>query len=99
MRNPSPIRNGDFAIDDDWATGGGQRAERIAKYLGPIDAIAAQQIQRAATRDDRDKSMPIVLNFMKPTVAVRRLPARSDNLKAHIGRQCRGGNVRFGIGN
>jgi hypothetical protein len=99
MRHAALVWNRDLAIHDDRMTGCRQGTEGIAKQPRPINAVAAQELQRPAPGDDRDEAMPIVLDRMQPAVAVRRLCAVRYDLEAdicrHAGRHRRGMQRKF----
>src|SRR5437762_2173062 len=87
MRYAALVGNGDLAIEYDRAAVRTEAPEWLAEERRAIMAIAAEELQRAASGYDRDQPVTVVLDLMQPADAIRRLSAGRHDLEADIGRQ------------
>ena len=81
------IRDGDLAVEHDRPTVRDEALEWLAKQRRAIMTIATEQPELAATRNDCNQPMAVVLDLMQPAFAIRRLSAWGYDLEADIGRQ------------
>jgi len=85
MRDAAIVGHGDFAVDHQLMSGGGERGERCAEGFRPVISVAADQRQAAAGVDDGDQPVAVMLDLVQPAFAIRRRWARLHDLQTHGG--------------
>jgi hypothetical protein len=76
MGDATLIRDRNFAVDDHVVLDGAEHVgEGRRECLGAVEPVAAEEPQPAAAVEVRDQSVPVMLDFMQPAVALGRLGA------------------------